>query len=129
MCENLDDFTIIAFVFSLTTNAETAESRCEELNRQIEELTRQFRSEKRRNDKIIQEQSKQDEIKRTELQKPKLLNASLPCDVNSYNVSVLKLIFFMPFSKYSLLFYTNSLCSTNQIRKIYSRSEIHLVRA
>lgn len=68
------------------TNSETAESRCEELNRQIEEITRQFKSEKRRNDKIIQEQSKQDEIKRIELQKPKL-NASLPCDVGLYNVS------------------------------------------
>lgn len=70
----------------MTTNAETAESRLEELNRQIEELTRQFRCEKRRNDKILQEQCKQDEIKRTELLKPKL-NASLPGDVGSYNVS------------------------------------------
>lgn len=72
--------------FSLTTNAETTEVRCEELNRQIEEISKQFRTEKRRNDKIIEEQNKQDEIKRTELLRPKL-NTSLPCDVSSYNVS------------------------------------------
>lgn len=74
------------FSISLTTNAETTESRCEELNRQIEELSKQFRSEKRRNDKIIEEQNKQDEIKRTELLKPKP-NTSLPSDVSPYSVS------------------------------------------
>lgn len=124
----------LLFLFSLTTNAETAEIRCEELNRQIDEITRQFRSEKRRNDKIIQEQSKQDEIKRTELLKPKL-NASLPCDVGSYNVSFLLCSFdhkrngCFTISMLFFLFYLYSLCLTNPIPKIYSRSGLLTVRA
>lgn len=65
--------------FSLKTNSETLEGKCEELNKTIEDLKNRCESERRKSERILQERIKLDEIK-TERIELKSVNRSKPED-------------------------------------------------
>lgn len=52
---------------SLKTNAENAEQRCDDLSKQIEELQQKYDAERRKNERILQEKTKKNDLQKVEL--------------------------------------------------------------